>query len=141
MNIPPGYSISIHTSENDYDNLSTKVLYGLKEGDVKFYISILNYFKTSYFGGNDETHFGNGVVGKCDITIAVKDSYNKYPPDSKQLLDDLKEYGYDKGFCSDLVGNVIQTWCDGKLWRVFEEVEVYYIPIEIENVTENFNLN
>lgn len=43
-----------------------------------------------------------------------------------------------RDFFNDVLYDLVGKWCDGDYWRVFENFEVFLVPGEIKNVTEEF---
>ena len=126
--IPPGFMLTIDTWENDGDNCKSTTLYGLKKGDVKFYISLLNALSG---GGNEE-------VSKQFENVALVTALAESPPESLDLRNDL-EGMVECQDCSDFVYDLIGIWNEGEMYRVFERAKVHYVPDICLDVTEGFN--
>lgn len=146
-NIKPGYQLHITSWENDADNYKTEVIQGLTKEDVQFYLHFLRHFYSSYCRYKDMIGpgYGNLDIDECmeAESIAITSAFEAFPPSSPQLLDDVKqsiEFWKENSRCScDWVYKTIGTWGEGDRYRVFDSFEVYYIPTEIENVTDKFD--
>jgi hypothetical protein len=139
-NHPAGYALTIHSWENDADNCKDVTLYGLKKGDVFFYLHLLKHFKSSSDG---EQYYGNGeVTAETEIRL-IEETYAQYPPESEQLKKEIQEiltdYRHDPQLVDDLLGG--PWWVDCYSWtRVFDSYTVHYIPSDCEDVTTQFSL-
>jgi hypothetical protein len=133
MNLDPGYALTIHSWESDADNPREQVLYGLKKGDVKFYIALLKQFAPHWDGG-----FGNTEVRKLDPLIPVMRAYNECAPESKLLKRDVIDNIDSGDWCHGFLQDVIDSWGEGEFWRVFERAEVYYITVKCKDCTSEF---
>lgn len=138
-NIPAGYTLTISSWENDADNYADKTLHGLSEADVRFYINLLNRFRSHNSGG-----LGNEDYEPEQETAAIEAAFNESPPDSLDLLDEVKvslsEYRDDPQFME----NILETWgheWGSTKWRVFERFQVNYVPVECPDCTSQFSLN
>jgi hypothetical protein len=145
-----GYQLHITSWENDADNYNTKIISGLTKEDVKFYIYFLKHFRSCSPSRNIDDKspkysFGNSDIpdsGENPEKIAIEAAYKKFPPTSKQLLDDVKEsidfWKDDPDESCDWVYDTIGIWGEGSFFRVFDSFEVYLIRTPIPNVTEEF---
>lgn len=136
MNIPTGYTLTLKSWENDADNYAEKTLHGLSEADVRFYLNLLNRFRSHSDGG-----LGNEDYICSQETEAIEAAFQESPPDSKELLDDLKvtltEYREDPQFME----NILETWGHDyglSKWRVFDSFQVHYVPVECPDKTSWF---
>lgn len=145
-NVKPGYQLHITSWENDADNYRTVILSALTYEDVKFIIRVVEHFH-SQWRTNSETSFKFGNTNivrydsedECKGYLAIKEAYEYCKPSSSQLLADVEAALEDKDDY-DFIYEWIGTWMEGEKYRVFDSVEVYYIPEEIENVTEKFEV-
>ena len=85
-NIPPGHQLHVTTWENDADDYHTKILSGLTEEDVKFYISLGKEFESK------NTRKGPEGMGNCSadfprLTKVVKAKLKKFPNISVEVKD------------------------------------------------------
>ena len=146
MNIPAGYWLRIMTWENDGDNYQTQDIYGLTDSDVLFYIDLASKFTSR--NDNDNPGLGNSFVPIQSIIKAVKDSLKKFPGISEDHKDFWKSsfsnqdedecllehlYEFILGFPGEGYYSENPNFC-----RVFDRVEVFRIPNEIEDVTKRF---
>lgn len=136
MDLDPGYALTIHSWENDADNPREQVLYGLKKDDVKFYIALLKQFVSGSNG--DEGCYGNTEVGKFDATIPIVRAYGQCAPKSELLKNEVIECLDNSNWAHDFLYEVMDSWNDGQLWRVFERAEVHYIPVKCKDCTSEF---
>ena len=137
-NRPAGYSLTIESWENDADNCKDVTIDGLKKGDVLFYLHLLKHFRSS---SNGEQYYGNGEVSPETETRLIEETYAQYPPESDELNQEVQEiltdYRDDPQFVNELLGG--PWWVDCYPWtRVFDSYTVHYIPLECEDVTEQF---
>jgi hypothetical protein len=145
MSIRPGYLLKITTWENDADNYATKDLDGLTADEVRFYIMIAKCF---YSGSNN----GRQTLGNTDVWSSYRNSsrsvdHNVY---IDQKIQEWREAGNsvpedwvrpdngDDYFYVELLCELIDTWGEGEMWRVFDSFEVYHVPHEIQEVTSEF---
>lgn len=135
-NIPAGYTLIAASWENDADNCKDETLYGLSEADVRFYLNLLNRFRSHTFGG-----LGNEDYEPEQETAAIEAAFNESPPDSPELLEDLKvtlsEYRDDPQFMENILGTWGHEW-GGRKWRVFDSFQVNYVPEECPDRTSWF---
>ncbi|ATW62717.1 hypothetical protein SCBWM1_gp33 [Synechococcus phage S-CBWM1] len=127
--IPPGFMLSIRSWENDADLWKSEVLYGLQEGDVRFYLYVLKSYGIDN-GGNRKTDGGE------EISV-LKSALEEFPPESQDLLDDVKEM-VDLGESSDFFEDLVGIDTSGEFYRVIDSATVHYIPELCLNVTERF---
>lgn len=136
-NIPAGYTLTITSWENDADNRADKTLHGLSEADVRFYLNLLNRFRSHRSGG-----LGNEDCEREQETAAIEAAFLESPPDSQELLDDLKvtlnEYRDDPQFMENILETWGHEWGSNK-WRVFERFQVNYVPVECPDRTAWFD--
>lgn len=137
MNINPGYALTIHSWENDADNPREQILYGLKKDDVKFYIALLKQF-VSGSNGNEGCYGNTDVCDLLDATIPIVRAYNECAPESAFLKTEVIECLNNSNWAHDFLLEVIDSWCEGDYWRVFERAEIHYIPQECEDCTSEF---
>ncbi len=144
-NIQPGYQLHITSWENDADNYKTKIIQGLTKEDVQFYLHFLRHFYSQYSRHKDMIGpgFGNMERRKCPEaeSIAITTAFEAFPPSSPELLDSVKQsiefWKNDPEDSCDWVLELLGYWYDK--YRVFDSFEVYYIPAEIQNVTDKFD--
>jgi len=133
-NITKGYRICIHSYEGDANYKNTQILNGLTENEVKFYIYVASKFKSengtknSGFGNSDEEH-------KDEIINLIKEAIEKYGVNPWNIEDDN-----DFRYVTDYIDNYILGYPENHnlYYRAFDGYTVYYIPEEIEDVTEKF---
>lgn len=135
---PAGYALTISSWENDADNPKDVTLYGLKKGDVLFYIHLLKHFKSS---SNGEQYYGNSEVSPETETRLIEETYKQYPPESDTLKAEIQEiltdFRHEPQFVEELLGG--PYWVDYYAWsRVFDRYTVHFIPTDCEDVTSNF---
>ena len=126
--IPPGYMLTVTTWENDADNYKSITLYGLKKGDVKFYLSFLEAFRS----------MGNEDISREAESSALTLAFKENPPESLDLLMDVQGMLKCED-CSDFVYDLIGIWNEGEMYRVFERAKVHYVPDICLDVTKGFN--
>ena len=135
-NIPSGYSLHIHSWENDGDNCRTKILSGLTKEDVQFYLHFLSYFKSNKPYGN------RAIQDHPDAEkVAITNAYEKCRPTSPQLLEDVEdsiEHWKTSDSSCDWAYVTIGLHNNGDFYRVFDYCQVYLIRTPIPNVTEEF---
>lgn len=141
-NRPAGYSLTITSWENDADYYKTVVLDGLKSGDVVFYIHLLQHFKSSSYSSCMRTCFGGSEYDpKIEVDLIEK-TFNRYPPESKELKETITEIITKYGDSPDFVDELLGGRCgEGCFWRTFESYEIHSIPKECADVTDHFSLN
>jgi len=140
-NIPPGYQLHIRSWENDADNCITKIISGLEESDVKFYIYFLRHFHSRYSNLKIGEGFGNQEVSNDSEITALRQAYLIHPPSTPSLCAEILFYlnGWTENKdCPYFVDDLIGIWCEGARYRVFGGASVYYLRGESWDVTENF---
>jgi hypothetical protein len=128
--IPMGYQLKIVSCQDCYQHVQEKIISGLKEYQVRFYLDILKYFKTKDTVWSDEelkTIIGNSTethLSKEDDRIAYHYWNNLFNPYTT--------------ICNDMigkpVGDVSKNYC-----RMVCNIEVYYIETPIIDVSDKFN--
>jgi len=156
MNIPAGYQLHIKTWENDLDACKTQVISGLEEADVIFLIELASKFKSK--NNWDDPGLGNNGVNSHLLDTTVKELYDKYKDvlspfvkneyltESISAFDEVNEDDYDEySILYDWLCDTVLGWPEDQYYldifnfcRVFDSYEVYFIPMEIENVTSKF---
>lgn len=138
QSIPKGYALTFTTWENDADNYAEKVLYCRSKADVKFYLNLLNRFRSHHEGG-----LGNEDYETDQEVAAIEAAFNQSPPDSQELLDNIKvtlsEWRDDPQFMEGF----FETWgLDYGInkWRVFDSYKVHFIPKECPDCTAEFSV-
>ena len=140
-NIPAGYTLTVTSWENDADNYADKTLHGLSEADVRFYLNLLSRFRSRWDAGGG---LGNSDYEREQETAAIEAAFNESPPDSLDLLDEVKvtlsEYRDDPQFMENILETGGHEW-GGSKWRVFDSFQVNYIPEECPDCTSQFSLS
>ena len=133
-NRPAGYILEVTTWENDADNYKTVPIYGLELNDVKFLIKFFSHFKSS---SRNSVNFGNSDLdpeNTAKIMEVFKKTFNECPPSSPDIFADFKEFidnEWDINEC--LIYDIIGTWYESQMYRVADNFNVYYVPVEIES--------
>ena len=162
-NIAPGYQVHVGSYENDGDNTQINILSGLTLGEARLYVMLadsLSYSasnKNEYqLNGNDE----NDYKELWRLWFAVR---KRFPEEAAKIVPDdffptQEEYGawIDKGrkgwqckeakfhdavsHClTSLVGNAGEGyWSFEGFFRCADSIEVYYVPVEVKNVSDEF---
>lgn len=146
-NIQPGYQLHITSWENDADNYRTEIIQGLTKEDVQFYLHFLRHFYSPYSRHKDMIGpgYGNMDINKCKEaeSIAITAAFEAFPPSSPKLLNNVKQsiefWKEQPEESCDWVYETIGRWVEYNRYRVFDSFEVYYIPEEIKNVTDEFD--
>jgi hypothetical protein len=148
--IPVGYQLHIHSWENDADAYGLEVLSGLSKDDVKFYLELLEHFRSRSRGKGG---FGNTIneVDYQKVAKTIQNTLEANPGVSKDIketfdLSDVFEEEHDSeddlndalsDACQEVMGDLIggsETYD----FRVFDRAEVYYYPAPVKNVTREF---
>jgi hypothetical protein len=150
-NIPAGYQLHVTSWENDADNYQSKIVSGLTEEDVKFYLHFLRHFYSDWCTGKIGPGFGNKETRECPEAekIAVESAYEYCKPTSKKLLEKVEELietwkTNPTTESSDffLIEETIDYWgwdWGATAYRVFDSFQVYYIPKQLIDVTKEFS--
>ena len=131
-NIPAGYQLHITTWENDGDNYKTKIISGLGEFDLKFYIDWINQFKGAR---------GNDYVEDEELSSILSEMLDKHP----YMSETLRTKWTDMLECEDLIWEMNAYFLsnpdngyDHGFVRAIDHLEVFLVPEEITNVTSQF---
>lgn len=130
--IPAGYQLHTLSWENDGDNYKTTILSGLTKAEVRFYIDLGEIFKK----------YGNDFIKIEILKPYVKAVIDKH---SNGISDDLK-FLFEKALDSIDIYNILNSKIlenpdEGygiDFCRAVESVKVFFIPNEIQEVTEEF---
>jgi hypothetical protein len=146
--IKPGYLLKIKTYENDADSPRTTEHSGLSESDCRFMIKVAQLFKSK---NRDEAGYGNSDVRAVaehlpDVLEAIvllhKAAGFTVPKtfDTELWADEASEGhdSYREDYTTEVLYDLIGTWCDGEYWRYLDGYEVFFVPEPIQNVTEHF---
>ena len=158
MTMKPGYLLKITTLENDADNYNTKEVAGLEKTEAIFLIKVCELFKSC----NRDGKYGNADVhssyrevsrhrssdeGMVEDIMALSDkhrvehggkipqdwNWREYKTNGNKIEDVCRDY------YNDLLYDLgLGTWCEGEYRRVFDSYKVFYIPGEVEEVTDEF---
>ncbi|AXH72397.1 MAG: hypothetical protein [Caudoviricetes sp.] len=128
-NIKKGYQLSIVSYENDGDGMSTINLYGLTKDDVTFYLNFLKVFSLLGLENRYDEPFTEKEIQKFTEKLmiiyenSIPEKYNVCYGHHDNVVETSKELlGYSDEFYSRYLGSY----------------NVYYIPEEIINVTNEF---
>lgn len=161
MAIKPGYLLKITTWENDADNYNTKEIAGLKKSEAVFLIKVCELFKSCnskdkgygnadvWYSGyiNHPTYPSRTDEGMVEDIMSLSDkhrvenggeipkdwNWREYKANGHKIEDVCRDY------YSDLLYDIgLGTWGEGEYRRVFESYKIFYVPGEIEDVTEEF---
>lgn len=156
-NIKAGYQLIIDSWENDWDSFKSITLSGLSKEEVHFYIDLLKNFDSAscHDGG-----FGNESIDDNELVDYVNEVLLRHPLVSEEITknynlgkveDDFDEdhefsdYVRDSYYVlvTDLLDRPESEYyrSEHNFCRVFERVNVYLIPNEIINVTNEFYEN
>lgn len=153
-NIKAGYQLIIDSWENDWDSFKSMTLSGLSKEEVHFYIDLLKNFdsESCHEGG-----FGNESIDDNVLVDYVNTVLLRHPLVSEEITknynlgkveDDFDEDDEFSNYVRDSYYLLITDLLDSpeseyyrsehNFCRVFERVNVYFIPDEIINVTAQF---
>ena len=148
MTIPSGFQLHITSWENDADNYKTEVISGLTREDVKFYLHFLGHFYSQYTNSKNKIGKGFGNMeefesGVNQERVAIESAWENCPPSSPDLIEQVKDsidgWKENPNEIYDWVYDTIGYWFEGQYYRVFESFKIYYIPEEINCVTNEFS--
>ena len=152
MNIPVGYQLHVFSWENDMDNCQTRILSGLTKVDVEFYLFLCGHF-TREVGGQGT--MGNNFNTRISLRDIAVQGMEKFPCLTKRIQDRFSNY-----LCLD---DPLVDLGDTDMWELFnflgtpgdsyysnpggslfcrrvDRVEVYLIPVRIQNVSKEFRI-
>ena len=149
-NIPAGYQVHITTWENDGDCYATKIISGLTEDDVRFYIELSNKFVSR--NGWGEKGLGNGGVESSVLIETISNVLKKHPNVSEETklnwnfskIEDPESDVDDESPYETLTELILGWPADEYYWsidnfcRVVDCVKVYHVPQEVVDVTGKF---
>ena len=145
--IKAGYQLHVQTWEGDADAYVTKIISGLTEDDTKFYIAWVKQFVSRHGWGLKG--LGNGGNTAEEILQSLQNALDICWPTSPELVQTIQEllesecsgvWAHEL-LCEDLLGYPVQEcniWSESYFTRVFESFKVFYIPVDIEQVTSKF---
>jgi hypothetical protein len=144
--IKAGYQLHVTTWEGDADAYGTKIISGLTEEDTKFYIAWAKQFVSRHGWGLKG--LGNGGNTAEEILQSLQNALDICWPTNLALVETIQELleSEDSGdwahelLCEDLLGYPVQEcyMSQSHFTRVFESFKVFYIPVDIEQVTSKF---
>lgn len=147
--IKKGYQIHIETWENDADAINTNVISDLSKNDVNYFIDLAKYFdkRSSHSNKNITPKALFNILNLCkekhpNVNNNIKE---KFFVEENQLeltkteFDELME-DYYESLCQWLLLYPYNIDClDGNMFcRVVNDVKVFYVPEDIEEVTDSF---
>lgn len=142
MDIPVGYQLHITTWENDLDLRATKIISGLTEENVRFYLEIAQSFRSRNASPNG---LGNGSVSSNRLILLIETALDNHPNITPLCREkwvevlDQPDWLYEQ-----LTEEILGTPCDfysenyENFCRVFEKAEVFYYPADVVDVTQKF---
>lgn len=155
MGIPVGYQLHISSWENDGDSRKTKIIEGLTEEDVKFYLDIAKNFtsRNNHWDKKDYPTYGNGGIKNEDLARIVKEALIAHPNISQPVrdewtpepeaieVDDGADW-YFEALTEFILGypDYEGYWDQVNFCRVFDSFKVFYIPAQAEEVTDKFKV-
>lgn len=137
MQIKAGFRLEVETWENDADNYRTKVLDGLTEAEVKFYVELA---KAHYsMNGLRKKGFGNmyepGFNEKEEYADAMRAIFRKHISVLNKIWDDFEPSWIDEESFLDMVRSVnYELGIGGSEYyftRVTDSIKVSYTPVDI----------
>ena len=144
--IKKGYRIEFTSWENDGDSYKTNVVQGLEsEEEVRFYIKIANLFKS--MNNPENKGFGNTFerdFDEKDLMSKLKNIYEKYGLNIDEGLKECFELMIEENqinYVTDWIKDEILGYPENYdlCFRVLDSFCVYYVPNEIEDITERFS--
>lgn len=145
-NIPAGYQLHINSWENDCDAYKIKIVSGLTEEDVRFYLELARTFDGPL--GNE--HATSGV-----LDALIKATLKKHPKISQKVSD---KFNYDLGSSTqeeidesdrtaydlvveELLCDPVDDYFNNEAWfcRNFSSAEVYFFEHPVQDVTSMFS--
>jgi hypothetical protein len=149
MNIKAGYWLAITSWENDGDNYKTQNFYGLTEEDVKLYLDIVTWFRSTSQNdgglGGGAWHYPGRAEAYKEIVVKIFDDALARNPGASEHVKELftvdkdHEYAEDRYFeiLDELLGTPGEDY-DGLYIRVFERFEVHFLETDVQDVTSQF---
>ena len=153
-NIKAGYHLLIDSWENDLDSFKSVILSGLSKVAVEFYIDLLKNFVSA---SCQEGAFGNEAVDDNKLVVYVNGVLSRHRSVADEIsikynLGKIREdFDKDAAFSNyvhesyyrlitDLLGLPESEYyrLEHNFCRVFEGINVYFMPDEIINVTNQF---
>jgi hypothetical protein len=127
--IKAGYLLQITTWENDGDNYSTKSFSGLDYNECVFMAKVCELFASRY---SNLKGFGNSDRRDSQVFNAYRELLSDFKKNYGELPLDFDEEEDD--YISDILYDIVGTWCDGDYWRVVENYKVYYFNQDVSEV-------
>ena len=137
--IKAGYQVHTTTWENDGDHYKTIVTSGLSKEDAIFIVALANKF-------NRRSKLANDYVKDTDLIEAVNDVFELNQGLSSEMLNIWKRpieemedaTYYVRELINEHILGIPDEYHDGGFCRLVENIDVYYIPSDIKNVTKEF---
>lgn len=128
--IKAGYQITITSWENDGDNYNNITLSGLTKARVTYIIAMCKLFTSTKHGNLYDSYCNSAEVSLAQIDMAALASAYTDVVDSDELdclfLEPVE-------YMTQFLGNG-----EYFTFRVFDSYKVHYIPVDIADVTHEF---
>ena len=130
-NIPAGYQLHITSWENDADNYKTTIHSGLLSEDVEYLLALLKNFGRKGKYGNDNID--------ADALLEIFEKTMKKHPNTSDECEQFcpLEADHAHDIMNELLGSPSDGY-DSDFIRHFDSFEVFYVPHEIIDVSDQF---
>lgn len=148
--IKKGYQIHIETWENDADAINTNIVSGLSKNDVKYFVDLAKYFYKGSSNSNKNITPKElfNILNLCkekhpNVNDNIKENFfikeNPLELAEKEFNELMEDYYYES-LCQWLLLYPYNIDClDGNMFcRAVNDVKVFYVPEDIEEVTDSF---
>lgn len=136
--IPPGYSLTISSWENDADNPKDFTIYGLESADVAFLVKFFERFKSASYG--EDLYFGNQELTdelNNRIREHLKDTLAQHPPSTPIIVSNMNGFANEE-WDLDFIDDIIGRWNFDR-YRVMDDYKIRLVLTPIADETESFN--
>jgi len=141
--IPAGYRLTVHSWENDSDHHEDKVLEGLLQHTLLYYVDLCRACRSTYFGGKFGNLYEPSKGELAQLREDVLEIARRHPlvwgDEDPAKMADTSLYHH---VMSDLDHLGLTGEPDGFLTRHCEKIKVEHVPIDItiNDVSDHYPL-
>jgi hypothetical protein len=126
-----GYYVSVTSWENDGDNYKTKDVHFDDLEKAKFALEICKKFKSSGRGGFIDDELGNTQFFRDGHLEMYHEALEKHIKSLFLKYNVPEEFGEREYVEYEIIDELIDSWGDGEMMRVFESGKIVYYPKDV----------